>query len=79
MIEVNGRRVPTTDQLFWAGYPCAYYLPGTVAPIGLTESGATGLPVGVQIVGRRYDDLTCLQMAALIEEGYRRFTPPPGY
>src|SRR5690606_17811128 len=47
-IEVNGRRVPTTDQPFWAGYPCAFYLPGTVAPIGLTEAG---LPVGVQIVG----------------------------
>ena len=75
-IEVNGRRVPTTDQLFWAGYPCAFYLPGTVAPIGLTEAG---LPVGVQIVGRRYDDLTCLHMAGLIEEGYYRFTPPPGY
>ncbi len=75
-IEVNGHRVPTTDQLFWAGYPCASYLPGTVAPIGLTEAG---LPVGVQIVGRRYDDLTCLRMAALIEEGYRRFMPPPGF
>ncbi len=75
-VEVNGRQVPTTDQLFWAGYPCASYLPGTVAPIGLTDAG---LPVGVQIVGRRYDDLTCLQMAALIEQGYRRFTPPPGF
>lgn len=75
-IEVNGKRVPTTDQLFWAGYPCAFYLPGTVAPIGLTDSG---LPVGVQIVGRRYDDLTCLQMAGLIEEGYYRFTPPPDF
>ena len=75
-IEVNGKRVPTTDQLFWAGYPCAFYLPGTVAPIGLTDAG---LPVGVQIVGRRYDDLTCLHMAGLIEDGYYRFTPPPGY
>jgi amidase len=75
-IEVNGRRVPTTDQLFWAGYPCASYLPGTVAPIGLTEAG---LPVGVQIVGRRYDDLTCLHMAGLIEKGFYGFTPPQGY
>ena len=74
-IEVNGHRVPTTDQLFWAGYPCAFYLPGAVAPIGLTGEG---LPVGVQIVGRRYDDLTCLQMAALIEEDFYRFAPPPG-
>ena len=74
-ITVNGRTQPVVDQVFWAGYPCGYYLPSTVAPIGL----ANGLPVGIQIVGRRYDDLTCLHMAGLIEEGYYRFTPPPGY
>ena len=74
-ITVNGRAQPVVDQLFWAGYPCGYYLPSTVAPIGL----ALGLPVGIQIVGRQYDDLTCLHMAGLIEEGYYRFTPPPGY
>ena len=74
-ITVNGKVQPVVDQLFWAGYPCGYYLPSTVAPIGLAD----GLPVGVQIVGRQYDDLTCLHMAALIEEGYCRFTPPPGY
>ncbi len=75
MITVNGRAQPVVDQLFWAGYPCGYYLPSTVAPIGLAD----GLPVGIQIVGRQYDDLTCLHMAALIEEGYYRFSPPPGY
>lgn len=75
-IEVNGHPVPTTDQLFWAGYSCGVYLPGTVVSIGLTEAG---LPVGVQIVGRRYDDLTCLQMGALIEDGYYRFIPPPDF
>ena len=75
MIMVNGREQPVVDQLFWAGYPCGCYLPSTVGPIGLAD----GLPVGIQIVGRRYDDLTCLHMAALIEEGYYRFKPPPGY
>lgn len=74
-IEVNGKQVPTTDQLFWAGYPGVSFLPGTVAPIGLTPGG---LPVGIQIVGREYDDMTCLHMAGLIEQGYFRFTPPPG-
>ena len=47
-IAVNGRAQPVVDQLFWAGYPCGYYLPSTVAPIGL----AHGLPVGIQIIGR---------------------------
>ena len=74
-ITVNGRAQPVVDQLFWAGYPCGYYLPSTVAPIGLAD----GLPVGIQIVGRQYDDLTCLHMAALIEAGYYRYRPPPGY
>ena len=74
-ITVNGRTQPVVDQLFWAGYPCGYYLPSTVAPIGLAD----GLPVGIQIIGRQYDDRTCLHMAALIEEGYHRFAPPPGY
>ena len=42
-ILVNGKRVPTTDQLFWAGYSGCFYLPATVAPIGLTPQG---LPCG---------------------------------
>lgn len=74
-IPVNGKAQPSVDQLFWAGYSCVFYMPGTVVPIGLTN----GLPVGIQIVGRQFDDLTCLHLARLIEDGYYRFTPPPGY
>ncbi len=43
-ITVNGKQVPTTDQLFWAGFSGFAYLPSTVAPAGFTPSG---LPVGV--------------------------------
>ncbi len=75
-IEVNGRRVPTTDQLFWAGYSCLVYLPSTVAPIGLTPRG---LPVGVQIVGPQFGDRTCIEFARLLEREYYGFVPPPGY
>jgi amidase len=75
-IEINGRRVPTTDQLFWAGYPGMAYLPGTVAPIGQTRAG---LPVGIQIVGPQYGDRTCIQMARLLEREYQGFVPPPAY
>jgi amidase len=75
-IEINGRRVPTTDQLFWAGYPGMVYLPATVAPAGRTRAG---LPVGVQIVGPQYGDRTCLQMARLLEREYQGFVPPPAY
>jgi amidase len=75
-ILVNGRQVPTTDQLFWAGYSCMAYLPSTVAPVGLTEEG---LPVGVQIIAPQYGDLTAIEFARLIEQEYRAFVPPPGY
>ena len=75
-IEVNGRRVPTTDQLFWAGYSGMVYLPSTVAPAGFTKSG---LPVGVQIIGPHYGDLTCIHMARLLEREFQAFVPPPNY
>jgi amidase len=75
-IEVNGHRVPTTDQLFWAGYSGMAYLPSTVAPAGLTRAG---LPVGVQIVGPQYGDRTCIHLARLLEREYQGFVPPPDY
>ena len=75
-ITVNGRRVPTTDQLFWAGYPGLAFLPSTVAPAGLSRGG---LPVGVQIVGPQYGDRTCIELARLLEREFQGFIPPPGY
>jgi amidase len=75
-IPVNGRQVPTTDQLFWAGYSGGFYLPSTVAPVGLTPSG---LPVGVQIIARQFADLTALRFAELLERDYYGFVPPPGH
>jgi len=76
MITVNNRRVPTTDQLFWAGYSGMAYLPSTVAPIGLT---AEGLPVGVQIVGPHYGDRDCIGFAGLLEAAFGGFVAPPGF
>lgn len=75
-IEVNGKQVPTTDQLFWAGYSGCFYLPSTVAPIGLTPQG---LPTSVQIITRQYGDYTSLRFAELLEKEYAGFVPPPGY
>jgi len=75
-IRVNGRTVPTTDQLFWAGFTGMVYLPSTVAPCGVTPGG---LPVGVQIVGPQYADRTCIHFARLLEREFRAFVPPPGY
>ena len=75
-IRVNGRDVPTTDQLFWAGFPGMAYLPSTVAPCGFTPGG---LPVGVQIVGPQHGDRACIAFARLLEREFQGFVPPPGY
>ena len=73
---INGARRPVTDHLFWAGYSGASYLPSTAAPCGFTPAG---LPVGVQIVGPQYGDLTCLGFATLLEREFQAFVPPSGY
>ncbi len=76
MITVNGKHVSTIDQRFWAGYSGGYYLPSTIAPLGLADDG---LPVGVQIISRQYGDAVALKFAELLEREYGGFEPPPGY
>ena len=75
MISVNGHSQPSTDALFWAGYPGIVGLPATAIPLGLC---AAGLPVGAQIVGPVFADPECLRFARWIEREYRAFVPPPG-
>src|SRR5438094_1437730 len=75
-LVVNGTRVPVTDHLFWAGYSGVSDLPSTAAPSGFTPGG---LPVGVQIVGPQYGDLTCLAFAKLLERAFQGFVPPSGF
>jgi len=75
-ITINNKRVPTTDQLFWAGYSGLVYLPSTVGPIGLTGSG---LPVGYQAIAAQGKDRTSLAFARLVERELGGFVPPPGY
>ena len=75
MVNVNGKPQPSTTQMFWAGYSGMCYLPSTVAPAGFSA----GLPVGVQIVGPQYGDLTCIAFAQLLEREHQGFVAPPGY
>jgi len=62
--------------MFWAGFSGMAYLPSTVVPAGLTPEG---LPVGVQIIGPQYSDLTCIWFAQLLEREYQGFVAPSGY
>ena len=75
-ITVNGHEQNTTDQLFWAGLSCGVYLPGTVAPAGLT---ASGLPCGLQIVTGHLRDREGIAFAEMIERELGGYQVPPGY
>ena len=74
MILVNGHHQPSTDALFWAGYPGIVGLPATAVPLGLSPEG---LPVGAQIVGPVFGDPDCLRFAQWLEREYRAFVAPP--
>jgi amidase len=75
-MRVNGREIDYNDMLFWPGVTCAYHLPASVAPIGVTQAG---LPIGVQIVGPLYGDRTTIHVASLLEQQWRQFVAPPGW
>jgi amidase len=76
VIAVNGKMVPVTDQMFWAGLASFYLLPGTVAPLGLSKAG---LPFGVQVLGGMYQDRTTIAVAGMLEKSWRGFVAPPGW
>jgi amidase len=75
-ITVEGREISYGELLFWPGLIGGYHLPGTVAPIGQTKAG---LPLCVQIAGPIYGDRTTIAAAALLEQAWMGFKPPPGW
>lgn len=75
-VTVSGHEVPTTDQLFWAGFSGVVYLPSTVGPAGLQ---ANGLPVGYQAIAGHLRDKTAIQFAKCVEREIGGFVAPPGW
>ncbi len=66
------------DWLTWAEFSYPFNMshnPAASVPAGFT---AAGLPVGLQLVGRRLDDLGVLQAAAALEEArpWAQHRPP---
>ena len=60
----------------WAGYPGIVGLPATAIPLGLSPEG---LPVGAQVIAPAFADPLGLRFARFVEDGLRRFVPPPGF
>jgi amidase len=75
-MRINGADRPYFGQLFWAGLATTCFLPSTVAPVGLTPEG---LPVGLQIVGPEFADLSTIWLAGELAGLIGGFQQPPGY
>jgi len=76
VIDVDGTAQPDTTQIYWMGMASVSFLPATVAPIA---RAADGLPVGVQIIGAQYADLSTIRFAQLLEREYHGFAIPDDY
>jgi len=67
VIGIDGKDYPYEDQMVWPGVATVAGLPATAAPI---EISASGLPVGVQLVGPWLEDHTTITFAALLEHEF---------
>ena len=75
-LVVNGKKRFYTHNTTWTAMAIVSGLPATVAPIGLSESG---LPVGIQIIGARFEDRTTIAFGRGLSELVGGFVAPPGY
>jgi amidase len=66
-LAINGSPTPYGAQIAWPGIATFPGLPATCAPIARTKGG---LPVGVQIIGPRFEDRTTITFAGLIEREF---------
>jgi amidase len=72
-IDIDGVGYPFFDQIVWAGLATMPGLPATAVPAGRSPEG---LPVGVQLIGPRYEDRTPLRLAELLEQRIGGFRAP---
>jgi len=75
--EVAGKPVPNTSHL-WVGLTVPFDLTGTPAVSVPCGFAANGLPIGLQIAGRAWDEATILRIAAAYEgaTSWHRQHPP---
>lgn len=75
-IDVDGRSLPYLALGAWAGPASLSGLPATAMPIGLSPDG---LPIGAQVIGPRWEDLTPIRFAALCSQAFGGYQAPPDY
>jgi amidase len=64
-LKIDGQDTPYGAQVAWPGVATLPGLPATAVPIAKTSEG---LPIGVQVIGAKFDDRTTLSFASLLEQ-----------
>ena len=75
-LVINGVHKSMLTNFAWSLMAVVSGLPATAAPVGLSDSG---LPVGIQIIGAKFEDLTTIDFARGLSELLGGFVAPPGY
>lgn len=76
-VEIDNRKVPY--MMASGAYTIPFNLTGNpvvVIPIGKTQDG---LPIGMQVVGKRWKEMELLSVAEKIDQVINAFQQPPGY
>jgi amidase len=76
-VEIDGRKVPYF--LATTAFTCPFNLtghPALVVPLALTQEG---LPIGLQVIGRRWSEPALLAFARQLSLVSGSFRAPPGY
>jgi len=71
-VDANGTYVNVFRAFSYSQTFNVFGLPSVVVPAGKTSRG---LPIGVQVIGRPFEELTVLAAAAIIEEALGGWTP----
>jgi len=73
-VEVNGQTVPTFRAFAYTHAANVFDLPAVCLPAGRSREG---LPIGVQIVGRPFEEWRVLAAAHVVEDALGGWQPPP--
>jgi amidase len=76
-LEMNGRKVPYFVAL--STYTTVFNMSGNPVVVLPVSRSPEGLPIGVQVVGRRWGDMALLAVARQLAEVTGAFQRPPGY
>jgi Asp-tRNA(Asn)/Glu-tRNA(Gln) amidotransferase A subunit family amidase len=74
VLEIEGREYEEIELFSMSTYANAMSLPAAAVPVGRTPDG---LPIGVQVIGRRYREMEVLAVAKELEEALGGWIRPP--